>query len=72
MKKRQHEILVKRYEHTAYSLPKRRRGEQDPVAKELTAAYPRVDHKGRAVFQSKREVEEFQARTGHRFGWDTE
>lgn len=64
------QTLVRRYEHTAYALPKRR-AKDDPVAKEITDAYPRVDDKGRAVFQSKREIAEFQAKFP-RYRWEAD
>lgn len=64
------QVTVKEYRHTAYALPKRR-AKDDQVAAEITAAYPRVDDKGRAVFQSKREIQEFQARFP-RYRWEAD
>ena len=51
-------MIVKNYQHTAHSLPrwKPRPGEKCP--------YPRVDSKGRGVFETKREIKEFEARSG--------
>jgi hypothetical protein len=53
------QVRTKKYAHTAYGFAKRRPGVHDD--------YPRVDGRGFPVFESRREVEEFSAKTGGRF-----
>jgi hypothetical protein len=88
------EIIVRKYENVATSLPRvhdprevaaRRRyeaaHEKDPKKREelLQSAdewsrskkiWSKTDANGKPVFASKREVEEFQARTGRQFKFD--